>query len=256
VNQNLITISNLFLALDRIELLREFSLTLPQKTRIGITGPSGCGKSTLLRSLIHKAPPSRSRFEEFRVNLHDEQRIGYVPQAGGLLPWYSLHRNLSIFVPHFSDIEESDEGLREVLQAMGLLERSGYFPDQLSSGEAQRALLACGIVTKPTMFLADEPLTEVDLRRKWQILEYWSTRIAELGSALLLVSHDVDVLLYLCDEIIVLDGTPAYVTQRFNLTALHPRDEGALFADDANEVRRALTRMALLPVPVIGAAGG
>jgi ABC-type nitrate/sulfonate/bicarbonate transport system ATPase subunit len=240
VNEGLITISKLALRLGRLDLLCGFSLGLTEKKRIGITGPSGCGKTTLFRSIIKKHPPDGSKFEEFQINFGG-RRVGYVPQSGGLLPWYSVHRNLRYFAAHKGQVEEVDAYIAEVGAALELTERMSHFPDQLSGGERQRALLACGMATEPVLFLADEPLTEVDLEKKWRLIQHWSNWMIQHGSSLLLISHDIDVLLYLCDEIIVLEGRPARPAYRFDLDIPHPRDRSALIGDEANQIRKALT---------------
>jgi ABC-type nitrate/sulfonate/bicarbonate transport system ATPase subunit len=244
----LITISDLSLVLAEVELLRGFNLTVPKGGRVGITGPSGCGKSTLLRSVLNRRLPPGSKYESFRVDLQGRQRVSYVPQSGGLIPWFSLLRNLQSFAPDGVRSRQFDSRFREILDVVDLSYRSGSFPDELSSGEIQRALVACGLLLQPGLFVADEPLTEVDLRRKWRLLEYWSTCIRDWGSALLLVSHDIDILLYLCDDIIVLDGRPASTVFRFDFTTSHPRDEKHLFSEVANEIRRALTGIARSPL--------
>lgn len=241
MNENLIQIANLYLKLGELELIKNFSLSVSEGKRVGITGPSGCGKTTLLRSIIDASPPTGSSFECFAVNLGSSERIGYVPQSGGLLPWFSLARNLRYFAAHRNGSEEVRHYVAEVAASVGLSSRLSHFPDQLSGGETQRALLACGMATEPRLFLADEPLTEVDLEKKWLLIERWSMQMAKLGSALFLVSHDIDVLLYLCDEVVVLEGSPARPIHHFNLGLPHPRDRRALTGDEANRVRKTLT---------------
>lgn len=236
----LIDINNLSLRIKGVELLNNFDLCICGSYRIGITGPSGCGKTTLLRSIVRSSPPEGSIFNKFVISLNSKERIGYAPQSGGLLPWYSLRRNLINVVAGKTTKNVEDANVDEITEAFALSKQLDQYPSMLSGGEKQRSILAASIVLKPRVFVTDEPLTEVDLAGKWKLLQYWSSKIAEFESALVLVSHDVDVLLYLCDEIIVLTGKPSQISCRFFITAPHPRQREDMTIGKAHEVRKAL----------------
>lgn len=217
-----LVIDSLSLRLENRHLIEGFSLRLCPGTRIGITGPSGCGKTTLLRSIVGRQITSPSTVTRFELSV---DRVGYVPQQGGLLPWFSLRRNLIVFSQYVTG--DKDAWCDKVLQWMELEGAAETSSQRLSGGELQRARLACAIVSRPGLFCADEPLTEVGLQQKWRILRRWSNEMNATLTSLLLVSHDVETLFYLCDEIIVLDGQPgqpATQVDRFFLRDQpHPR---------------------------------
>lgn len=219
---------------DRV-LIRDLSLTLHRGMRIGLTGPSGCGKTTLLRSIVGRKLSVFSSAQRFDLNY---SRVGYVPQRGGMLPWFSLGRNLHILAPPSAD----SVWCEEVLDLMELSHVSNSFPDQLSGGESQRARLACAIVSQPVLCCADEPLTEVGLQQKWRLLERWSGEISRRNASLILVSHDVDTLIYLCDEIIILGGShnaPSGVVSRVEvITTPHPRKPTHLTDSSLESIRK------------------
>jgi len=219
----LIDIEQLDLKINEIDLLQNFSIKILKGERIGITGPSGCGKSTLLKSIINGIFPKNSNANQFFKDKNVQ--YSYVPQTNGLLPWYSLKRNLDIF--------KKDESLyAETINKFKLHNCINNFPHQLSGGEYQRSILASAIILKPDVFLADEPLTELDIVNKWEFLSFWSEKIKQSRATLILISHDVDTLLYLCDRIIVLSDKPAHILNEFSVNVPHVRDIDFLVSDN------------------------
>jgi len=243
-NLSLIEIENLSLSIfdsntkETKELLDDFSLKIAPNMRVGITGPSGCGKTTLLRSIIKNKPPEVSKYGKFKRR--DDLKIGYMPQSEGLLPWYSLRKNLCHFCSHEEVRAGFDGRATQVINALDLNDCIDNFPCELSGGERQRGLLACAILIRPTIFLADESLTEVDLEKKLRMLSFWSEEIERENASLLLISHDVETLIYMCDKIMVLRGTPAHVENIFTLSGHHPRVWDQLFSNEPEEVREKL----------------
>ncbi|MBA7661748.1 Fe(3+) ions import ATP-binding protein FbpC 2 [subsurface metagenome] len=237
-----INISKLNLKINNNELLKDFNLKLPSCKRIGITGPSGCGKTTFLRSIILGKFPKGSDYEYFEINniKNVRPRIGYIPQEGGLLPWFSLRRNLSFFVPRDKPGSNIEEDIRIIANELELNRCLDNFPDSLSGGEKQRGLLACSILAKPDIYIADEILTEVDLERKWKALNILSRAIEENNASLLLVSHDVEILVHLCDEIILLHDHPSKIINRYSIECPHPRSYQDIVKGSPQEIRNEL----------------
>jgi ABC-type nitrate/sulfonate/bicarbonate transport system ATPase subunit len=214
MTRTLIEIEDLNLYIDRIPLTTNLSLILAEGARLGITGPSGCGKSTLLKAIVSRKVRGASTFRKFEVA---NALVSYVPQSNGLLPWFSLKRNLAIYSKEpLTDSEAT-------IQAFELAKNLSSFPHQLSGGEYQRAVLAAAIINRPSIFLADEPLTELDISKKWKLLHYWSNQILASNSSLLLVSHDLETLLYLCDKVIVLSDKPSEIRRVISVRSEHPR---------------------------------
>jgi len=227
----LIDIEHLNLKIKNIDLLSDFSIKIFKSERIGITGPSGCGKSTLLKSIISDSLPKNSNTNKFFKDKNVQ--YSYVPQTNGLLPWYSLKRNLDIF--------KTDEPLyTETISEFKLNNCINNFPHQLSGGEYQRSILASAIIHKPNVFLADEPLTELDIVNKWELLSFWSEKIEQLTATLILISHDIDTLLYLCDRIIVLSDKPSKILSEFSINIPHVRNKDFLTSDVFNDSKKQL----------------
>jgi len=200
---NLIHIESLNLKINELELCNNLSFILKENIRIGITGPSGCGKTTFIKSIVKDDVPNSSTYKIFETNTH--LPYSYVPQSSGLLPWFSLKKNVEIYGKVKSLTED-------VIALFGLNNRLDVFPNQLSGGEYQRAILALAIINRPKIFVADEPLTQLDFSNKWKLLEYWSSKIKEFGASLILVSHDLQTLIYLCDKILILTDKPFVIS--------------------------------------------
>lgn len=229
----IIEIEQLNLKINSIELLKDFSFQLHKGQRIGITGPSGCGKSTLIKSLIKNTFPVGTTFLTFRKK--GSSIYSYIPQSNGLLPWFSLKRNLRIFT-------KDNTLYTQVIQQFKLSNSLNNFPHQLSGGEYQRALLAAAIINCPDVYLVDEPLTELDITNKWDLLSFWSNQIRNAEATLLLVSHDIETLIYLCDKVIVLSDKPSRVIKEFAVTEPHPRQLDFLVSDTFTNSKKHLLK--------------
>jgi len=237
--ETFIKISALQLQIESKQLFDSFDLELGATQRIGITGPSGCGKTTLLRSIIQGHPPTGSNYKSFDVQ---QNGIAYVPQQGGLIPWFTLKRNIEFF---FSKVESTHHAdaisiEKDIIKGYGLEKCWRNFPSNLSGGEYQRSILACATVIEPKLFFIDEPLTEVDTRMKWIALETLTKAIEKNSAALLLVSHDVEILSYLCDEVLILGEEPAQIIKRHKLPGKHPRERLDLMGGDLKNAREDL----------------
>lgn len=204
--QPLISLDALSLTIGERALMHEMSFQLFKGEKIGITGPSGCGKTTLLREIV-KGKLSKS-FKAKRFEVADA-RFAYVPQQNGLVPWWSIRRNLLFAARRSVNSQSANEQIANIAESYGFKQVFDNFPDQISGGEYQRAVLACAVVSNPEILVVDEPLNGVDIYTKWEILEQFAADIVQKEIGLLMVSHDIEVLCFLCDHVLVLRGQPA-----------------------------------------------
>jgi len=180
--------------------LREVSLAVAPGDYIAISGPSGCGKSTLLHLLGCVDTPSGGEilFEGRPVGaLRDDERsrlrltrIGFVFQRFYLLPMLTAAENV--------ELVQSEAGApaarrrlrtRELLAYVGLADRAGHRPSQLSGGEMQRVAIARALANRPGLLLADEPTGELDDETGEQIAALFD-RVNRDGTALVIVTHN------------------------------------------------------------------
>ena len=177
-------------------------LTLARGEQMALQGRSGSGKTTLLHLIAGILRPDSGRIlvagEEMasaREPVRDRLRgraIGYVFQTFNLLEGYSALENL-LLAMHFGG--KVDESLaRRLLERVGLRDRLGHRPSQLSVGQRQRVAVARALANRPSLVLADEPTGNLDPGNAGEALALIREVCDESGAALLLVSHDDSVL--------------------------------------------------------------
>lgn len=231
-NKFVIDIKNATISIDNRKLFENFNFQLKEGTRTGITGPSGCGKTTLLRSIVKRGLNVELSADYFKIT---DAPIAYIPQEGGLLPWYTISKNLQIYK---GDGELSLNKIEEISEITHLLDK---FPEEMSGGEIQRAKLASALASTPKLICADEPFTEMGLKQKWRIIDKWSKIMHETSSSLLLVSHDIDLLMFLCDNIYILGGdlnSPIQILKRININTLNPKNLSWLHEKNFQTLRK------------------
>jgi putative ABC transport system ATP-binding protein len=183
-----------------VEALRDVSITVARGDYVAISGPSGCGKSTLLHVLGAVDTPSAGSllFEGRPVDtLRDDERsrlrltrIGFVFQRFYLLPMLTAFENVELVQ---SEAGRSPAQRRartaELLDYVGLADRGGHRPSQLSGGEMQRVAVARALANAPALVLADEPTGELDDETGEQIAALFD-RVNRDGTALVIVTHN------------------------------------------------------------------
>lgn len=180
---------------------------------VALVGESGSGKTTLLRSFNRMVEPTEGEVwvrgrrvaEEDPVALR--RGIGYVQQEGGLLPHWTVARNVGL-VPGLLgwDLERRRERVAEVLELVGLpVERYGErYPRELSGGQRQRVALARALAAEPDVVLLDEPFGALDALTRLELQEEFVGLKDRLGKTLLLVTHDLGEAFRLGDRVAVM----------------------------------------------------
>jgi putative ABC transport system ATP-binding protein len=198
--------------------LQDITLEIPAKQFLAIVGPSGSGKSTLLGLMAGLDTPTaggiRIRGVDVTLLPEDEaaafrlEHIGYVFQSFHLIPTLTALENVAVPL-ELSGNSDAESRAAELLGMVGLSERTGHYPVQLSGGEQQRVALARAFANKPSVLLADEPTGNLDSATGRQIIELLIGLNRDYGSTLVLVTHDPD-LAARADRIVMLqDGRVA-----------------------------------------------
>jgi len=204
-----------------------FSLVVPSHRTVALVGSSGSGKTTLLRMVNRMVEPTSGRVLIDDQDVQDgdavelRRSIGYVLQAGGLLPHRTVLDNVAT-VLRLSGIPRKPARER----ALGLMARvgldaslAGRYPGQLSGGQQQRVGVARALAPDPNILLMDEPFGAVDPIVRRELQDELLRLQAELGKTIVFVTHDVDEAFRLGDEVVVLRdhgviaqrGTPAEI---------------------------------------------
>jgi putative ABC transport system ATP-binding protein len=199
-------------------ILQDITLEIPAKQFLAIMGPSGSGKSTLLGLMAGLDAPTAGeiRIHDVDITLLPEDKaaafrlehIGYVFQSFHLIPTLTALENVAVPLELAGDSAAQNRAV-ELLGMVGLAERTGHYPVQLSGGEQQRVALARAFANKPSVLLADEPTGNLDSTTGRQIIELLIGLNRDYGSTLVLVTHDPD-LAARADRIVMLqDGRVA-----------------------------------------------
>lgn len=191
--------------------LDDVSLTVAAGTVTALVGESGSGKTTLLRSFNRMVEPDHGTVTIDGANVRAEQpevlrrRVGYVPQHGGLLPHWSVRRNVSL-VPRLSGMPRPDSAADEALLHVGLdpARFGDRLPGELSGGQRQRAALARAFAARQQVVLLDEPFGALDAISRGEAHEAFERVRTELGFTALLVTHDLAEAARLADQIVVI----------------------------------------------------
>ncbi len=191
--------------------LKGVTVAVPPGSLLAVVGESGSGKTTLLRSFNRMVEP---RLGTVRVGGEDvrtipaeslRRRLGYVPQMGGLLPHWTIRRNVAL-VPRLIRADSPDRAADEALELVGLSpkEYGGRFPHELSGGQRQRAALARALAARQEVVLLDEPFGALDAISRAEVHEAFARVRRELAFTAILVTHDLSEAARLADTIAVM----------------------------------------------------
>jgi putative ABC transport system ATP-binding protein len=180
--------------------LNDVSLRVDRGEYIGVVGPSGCGKSTLLHVLgcVDVATSGQVLFQDREVgSLTDAERsrlrlreIGFIFQRFFLLPMLTAWENVELPQAEAGASRgERRTRTAELLEYVGLAQRAGHRPSELSGGEMQRVAIARALANRPGLLLADEPTGELDQATGEQIVQLLDRLHAD-GTAVVVVTHD------------------------------------------------------------------
>ena len=199
----------------RVEILKGISLSIPAGQFVAIVGASGSGKSTMLGLLAGLDTPSEGEIWLDGTPIHNlketelaavrGRKIGFVFQSYQLIPTLTALEN--VLLPFELNIEGHGlDKARELLKAVGLADRMGHYPVQLSGGEQQRVALARAFVVNPPIVMADEPTGNLDSANGRLVLDMLLERHDHAGATLVLVTHDPEIASRADRKIVLKDG--------------------------------------------------
>lgn len=183
---------------------------IPMQGICAVFGRSGAGKTSLVNILGGLSKPDSGVItlgeqhlyhQDERINLPPERRrIGYVFQEARLFPHYSVRGNLN-----YGNRDKDQDHFDKIVTLLGLEALLNRYPATLSGGEKQRVAIGRALLTRPQMLLMDEPLASLDLPRKRELIPYLLQLAKTLDLPIIYVSHSLDEILQLADNMLVLD---------------------------------------------------
>ncbi len=187
------------------------SVDVPAGGMVALVGESGSGKTTLLRSFNRLVEPDSGTVRVGGDDVREtspialRRRIGYVPQHGGLLPHWTILRNVAL-VPRLTGAVDGDAAAADALARVGLdADRFGpRLPRELSGGQRQRAAIARALAARQEAVLLDEPFGALDAISRGEAHEAFALVRREIGFTALLVTHDLAEAARLADTIVVM----------------------------------------------------
>jgi putative ABC transport system ATP-binding protein len=182
-----------------VRILEGISLSIPAKQTVAVVGPSGSGKSTLLGLMAGLDRPTAgsitldgtdiTTLSESGMARFRREKVGYVFQSFHLIPTLTAIENVAVPL-ELSGERKAGARAAELLAAVGLSDRMGHYPVQLSGGEQQRVAVARAFACRPPILLADEPTGNLDSTTGASVIDLILSLHRDYGTTLVLVTHD------------------------------------------------------------------
>ncbi len=219
--EEILKLENICVGNEELKILKDIDFSIKRNEIVSIVGESGCGKSMTLRTIIKLLPKNLKIldgeviFEGIRLkDLNEKEmnkirgkKIGMIFQepSSYLNPLFTIGNQIEEAIRENLNKEEKKERVMKVLEETGLSANVYYqYPHQLSGGMQQRAMIAMALINNPSLLLADEPTTSLDVTTAFTIINLLKNLVDQHNLSILLVTHDISLANYISDRIIVM----------------------------------------------------
>ena len=186
---------------ETIQTLQDVDVDIEAGAFVALMGPSGSGKTTLLNLVAGIDRPTAGTIRVGGTDIAGMGRgqlaawrsatVGYIFQLYNLVPVLTAYENVELpLLLHPIGAAERHRRVAEALEVVGLADRHGHYPRQLSGGQEQRVAIARAVVTRPALLLADEPTGDLDRASAAQVMDLLVRLNRERGQTIVMVTHD------------------------------------------------------------------
>jgi NitT/TauT family transport system ATP-binding protein len=219
-----------------LEVIERLDLRLDAGATVGLVGPSGCGKSTLLELIAGLLSPTGGTISVGSARSPRERlaRCAYMPQRDLLLPWLAAIDNAGLAARNRgASRAEARATAAPLFERFGLAGFERARPTDLSGGMRKRIAFLRTLLARKPLLLLDEPFAALDAITRAEMQEWLAGALSERAETALLVTHDVEEALYLCDRVVVLSARPATAVAELATSAARARPRAETVADPA-----------------------
>jgi oligopeptide/dipeptide ABC transporter ATP-binding protein len=205
---------------DYVRAVDGVDLVVPSRQTLGLVGESGCGKSTVARLIMRLLDPDAGtiRFDGREITGLNQRQLKPMRRQIQMIfqdPYSSLNPRMTVSqsigegvrIAGIRDNSLHRQRIRELLEMVGMPTASaGRYPHEFSGGQRQRVGIARALSVSPRLILCDEPISALDVSIQAQIINLLKDLQQELGLSYLFISHDLNVVSYICDHVCVMYG--------------------------------------------------
>jgi NitT/TauT family transport system ATP-binding protein len=231
--KEILNLSHVYRGFDKSQgevlVLDDVNLTLQEGEIVGLLGRSGSGKSTLLRIIAGLIKPTGGAVNYLGNPLSGPaEGVAMVFQTFALFPWLTVLQNVEAGLEALGvDAKERRERALAAIDLIGLDGFENAYPREMSGGMRQRVGFARALVVDPTLLLMDEPFSALDVLTaetlRTDLLDLWTQRRTPIKSVLI-VTHNIEEAVFMCDRILVLSSNPGRVVSEIKVPFKHPRN--------------------------------
>ena len=229
----------------------EISFDVERGEFVSLVGPSGCGKTTLLMCVAGLNTPDNGKIMVNDVGINGPPRnlvLIFQDYNRSLFAWRSVLGNVLFGLEVRGRVSAgAREKARQLIKLVGLAGFERHYPWELSGGMQQRVAIARALAYEPEILLMDEPFGSVDALTRLELEDTLLAIWKDVGTTILLVTHDIEEALYLSDRIYVLSRRPSRITQSLGVTLGRPRNQlttraDAKFMELRNEIYKQISQ--------------
>lgn len=225
-----------------LSVLDNVNLKVDRGESVALLGPSGCGKSTLLFVIagLLQAPKGQIRV----IGNSGPPRVGLVFQEDTLFPWLTVRGNIEFALIEDDQPSPLPEISQGWVEAVGLSSFADSFPDELSGGMRQRAVLARMLAWQPDVLLLDEPFASLDAVSREQMHLLLERLCKERNTTVMFVTHDIEEAVLFADRALVMSRRPGRIVSELRVPLERPRIAAGVARSEVPELRNQLAQLA------------